>query len=388
MITKVVHFVGTPFNERDYDRLGIETLRENGFEVEVWEFTPFLHPESHERISVPDPIHYKNHQLFLSKKNALESIAKLKDNCFVICFIAYVIGSISIYRALSKNKIKYGVITSNTLPLTTNISNIRKLFSKLKKITPQKLFRVLYHRVSFKYFGIKPATLILAGGEKSANSNYPIDYNTETLWLHTLDYDIYLKKKNFSTQADLMTGVFLDEYVPFHPDYVHLGLKPFSTPEKYYPLLCRFFDLLEKEYDVRIIIAAHPRSCYEDYPDCFGTRPVIRGRTAELIKKSSFVILHCSTSINFAVLFEKPVIFTTTDDLKQSGEGPMIDAMASSLRKKVINLENTMEIDLEKELVINEGAYRDYIKSYIKKDGTEELPFWQIVANRLKVMEN
>jgi hypothetical protein len=43
---------------------------------------------------------------------------------------------------------------------------------------------------------------------------------------------------------------------------------------------------------------------------------------------------------------------------------------------------------LEKELVINEEDYCDYRNLYIKKDGTDELPFWQIVANRLKVMEN
>ena len=98
--------------------------------------------------------------------------------------------------------------------------------------------------------------------------------------------------------------------------------------------------------------------------------------------------MHGSTAINFAVLFKKPIIFATTNDLKQSLEGPLIDAMASAFRKKAINLESTMEIDLKKELVINEEAYRDYKDSYIKKDGTEELPFWQIVANRLKVREN
>ncbi len=388
MIIKVVYFVETSFNLRDYQRFGIETLSENGFEVEVWEFSPFLHPEYYSKIVVPDPINYANHCLFLSKRHALESIVKLKDNCFVICFISYFFRSFSIYRALSRNKIKYGVQMSNALPSTTNAINIRDLFNKLKKVTPQKLYNALYKRVPSKYIGIEPPTLVLAGGEKSINSNYPVGNDTEILWLHTLDYDIYLREKNNSVQVEPDVGVFLDEYLPFHPDYLQLGLNPYSTLEKYYPLLCRFFDLLEKEYDVRIIIAAHPRSCYEYHPDYFNGRPVIRGRTAELIRKSGFVITHSSTSINFAVLLEKPVIFATTNDLKQSLEGPMIDAMASVFRKKVINLENSLEIDLEKELVINEEAYRNYKNSYIKKDGTEELPFWQIVANRLKVMEN
>jgi hypothetical protein len=388
MITKVVYFVETPFNARDYDRFGVETLSENGFEVEVWEFTPFLHPESYGRISVPDPVNYGKHYLFLSKRHALKSIVKLKNNCFVVCIISYFFRSLPIYRTLSKNKVKYGVFMSSTLPPIAGVRNIRGLFNKLKKITPQKLFKALYNRVPFKFIGIKPPTIILAVGEKAINSNYPIDNDTEILWLHTLDYDVYLKEKDISTQADPKIGIFIDEYLPFHPDYTHHGLRPFSTPEKYYPLLCRLFDFLEEEYSLDIVIAADPRSRYEDHPDYFGGRQVIRGRTAELIRKAGFVIMHGSTAINFAVLFKKPLIFVTTNDLKQSGEGPMINAMASAFRKKVINLENTMEIDLEKELVINEEDYCDYRNLYIKKDGTDELPFWQIVANRLKVMEN
>ncbi len=388
MITKVVYFVETPFNARDYNRFGIETLRENGFEVEIWEFTPFLHPESYGRISVPDPVNYGKHYLFQSKRHAFKSIVKLKDDCFVVCKVPYVLRSFSIYRALSRNKIKYGVQTANTLPSITNVSNIRNLFNKLKKTTPQKLFKALYKFFHFKYIGIKPPTLVFVGGEKSINSNYPVGNGTEILWLHTLDYDIYLREKNNSVQVGPDVGVFLDEYFPFHPDYLHSGLAPYTIPDKYYPLLCSFFDFLERNYKVKIIIAAHPRSRYEDHPDYFGGRQVIRGLNAELIRKSGFVIMHASTAINFAVLFKKPVIFATTNDLKQSGEGPIIDAMASLFRKKAINLENTMEIDLKKELVINEEAYRDYKNSYIKKDGTEELPFWQIVANRLKVREN
>ena len=41
-ITKIIFFIEAHFNQRDYNRFGIPVLLENGFEVEVWDFTPFL----------------------------------------------------------------------------------------------------------------------------------------------------------------------------------------------------------------------------------------------------------------------------------------------------------------------------------------------------------
>ena len=180
-------------------------------------------------------------------------------------------------------------------------------------------------------------------------------------------------------------GVFLDEYLPFHPDFIHLQMAHPTTAEDYYPLLRRFFGFLEDNYGVRIIIAAHPRSRYEELPNYFGGRPVIRGKTAQMVRESEFVIAHSSTSLNFAVLFYKPVIFITTNQLEQSSQGPFIHLMASWFGKQPINIDDQpIGVDWESELRINEEAYARYRNSYIKKDNSEELPFWQIVSNKIK----
>jgi len=207
--------------------------------------------------------------------------------------------------------------------------------------------------------------------------------------VHGLDYDSYLRERDYSGPVDPNRGVFLDSYFPFHPDFVYSEYSPGITFCKYYPLLCDFFDYLEQKLSTHIVIAAHPRSHYEDRPDFFGGRPVIRGRTAELVKQSGFVLLHNTVAINYAVLFKKPMIFTTTDEINRSfshpsAEGPSVDWLASFFGKKAHNLNNKIEIDIEKELILNEKAYHAYRNAYIKKDGSEELPFWQIVANGIK----
>ena len=384
MIKRVIFFVESPFYQRDYDRFGIEILLKNGFEVEVWNFAPFLNPQVRIEIEIPDPINWEKHYSYINMGEAKSAILKLEDSCIVVCLVNYHIKSFPIYKALSKNNIQYCVVMAHALPLLNAKKKLRDYFKSINRTSPVKIANLLFTCVPYKYLGIKPTNIILAGGTESIKYKYPIDKNTEILWLHTFDYDSYTERRDSPVQCDNNMGVFLDEYLPFHPDFVQLGLSVPSTPEEYYPGICKFFDYIEQAYGVHIVIAAHPKSNYETYPYYFGGRPIIKGKTAELVRKSGFTIAHMSTSINFAILFHKPVIFITSNRLKQSFIGSQINLMASWLGKKAINIDNPIKIDWEEECSINEKAYMNYMQSYIKREGSEELPFWQIFANRIK----
>lgn len=397
---KIIFFICQPLSARDYERFGIEILRQNGFSVEVWDFTPFLRPQLFKEIKVPDPINYEGHRLFLHRDNALKAISKLKNDSLPICMFHYNYNSYIIYRALSKNKIKYCIfMANNNLPPFPSNDNSKNLLKRIKKLTPKKLYcklkqliskdllQAIFLHTKFNYLGIQAASMVLAGGEKSINYRAPVSKKTKILWLHTLDYDIYLKENDKPIQIERNNGVFLDENVPFHPNYLIFGVSPFSQSEEYYPILCRFFDFLENKYGIHILIAAHPSSHYENHPEYFGRRPIIRGRTAELVRKTAFTIAHSSTAINFALLFRKPIIFITTDGLNCSPQGLFIDLMASLFGKKAINLNNhSLAIDWNKECTVDEEAFRRYKNDYIKKDDSEDLLFWQIFANHMKLM--
>ena len=399
-IKKIIYFIAAPYSRRDHKRFGIDILEKNGFEVEVWDFGPFLYPRAYyEELKVVDIMSYSKLRLFKKRQNALRAISELCSmESFAVSIIPYSIATYMIYKALSRNKIRYSVFLANAIPLTACgscgfrdlIKNItmREVLDKFKQITFKKLAEVLFLKLDFGLLKISPATLILAGGEKSiVGCKYPVNKKTETLWLHTLDYDIYLceKEKTYNTEEHL--AVFLDEFVPFHSFYLYLGLKPFATADCYYPVLNKFFDHLESNYGVNTIIAAHPRSDYEKHRDYFNGRPVIKGRTAELINRASFVITHASTSINFAVLSPKPIIFVTTDQLEKSPEGTWIVNFASLFGKRVNNLNKIDSINIAEELKINHKLYEKYKNDYIKKTGSEELPFWQIFANKIKALD-
>ena len=62
----------------------------------------------------------------------------------------------------------------------------------------------------------------------------------------------------------------------------------------------------------------------------------------------------------------------------------MINAFADSLGKTVINVDEPLNIDWEKELHVDEKIYDDCVDKYIKKRGSAKLNTWQILADYLK----
>ena len=389
-VTRIIFFVETPFSQRDYDRYGIEILQKTGFDVEAWDFTNFLRPGAAQHAAEPDVVKWSGHKQFQNRHDACAAIAALTPSCFVVCIVAYQPASFSVYRALSRVPVRYCIVMTNVIPGGGAVEDSRSILDRIKQSSPRQLLNALFSRIPFRWWGIRPAALLLAGGTCSEQkvSAYPGDCTTRTLWAHKLDYDLYLNERDRSVPADAKMGVFLDEYMPFHPDYHRLGLISPSAHESYYPNLCRFFDFLEREYGIRIVIAAHPHSRYEDHPDYFGGRPVMKGKTLELVRKSGVVIAHSSTALNFAVLFHKPVLFITTDSLQRSQRMVYsIQKTATWLGKTPINVDAPLNLDWEKELALDPEAYMRYREAYIKKSGSPEKPVWQIFADFLKTVD-
>ena len=68
-IRKVIYFIESPFCQRDYERFGIDIMKDDGFCVEIWDLTPIISPETYNTVKVPDPIDYQknNCRLFMNK---------------------------------------------------------------------------------------------------------------------------------------------------------------------------------------------------------------------------------------------------------------------------------------------------------------------------------
>jgi hypothetical protein len=206
------------------------------------------------------------------------------------------------------------------------------------------------------------------------------------LWAHSLDYDTYLSSRHKEFESGEPYAVFLDEDMSFHPDYDHSGIEPPTAPGNYYPAMSLFFERFERANGVRVIVAAHPRSHYELHPELWNGRTIIQNNTALLVRDADLVMGHATTSLSFAVLWRKPIVFLSTNDLDRSYMGPGIALRSSLLQRPLINVDERPSVipNQHQLLDINEDAYSRYIAEFIKTPGTPDLPVWEMFSEFLK----
>lgn len=389
LIHRIVIIVETPFNVRDFNRYGIEILKLSNFQVEVWDFSPFMRPLLYKQHNASDSEEFEECNLFFSCGDALKAIEGLGQDSAVISVINFDSSTKDIYKALSKQNIFYGLLSTNSIPPRYSKSNLFNTISnKFKQeITFQRVLNAVFRRIPINLFGVRPADFIIAGGSKSlgnAANKYPklIRPSTPVVWAHTMDYDVYLQSGKKAPIIDDI-AVFVDQYIPFHPDLRFRSEILELDTDHYYRVLSNFFSRIESEMGLRVIIAPHPRADYAKLPDYFNGREIYQGKTNQLVQRSRLVLLHYSTAVNFAVLYNKPVLFMTNTNLEKTYLSDYIHSMAKIFEKRPIIIDSHQENNLGQELFIDQMVYDNYREVYIKRNGTPEKMLWEIVADYL-----
>jgi hypothetical protein len=205
---------------------------------------------------------------------------------------------------------------------------------------------------------------------------------------HNFDYDIYLELERSAVARGAPYAVFIDQDYCFHLEFVYQGTGSVVTAERYFPAVCNGLEAIAAALELEVRIAAHPRASYEQRgaERFFRSFLIERGRTAELIRGCKVVICHDSTAIQYAILFGKPIIFLTTDELSRAYEGASIEKVAAALGKKPINLDRAdlPAVDWRGELKVDLEKYAGYRSKYIKTEGSPELPVWTIVIDHVE----
>ena len=157
--------------------------------------------------------------------------------------------------------------------------------------------------------------------------------------------------------------------------------KSIISPTEYYILLNNFFNKIEQELSMPVIIAGHPNGKYIDhYANFFNSRNVFFDTTASLTINADIVLTHYSTAINYAILSKKSIILMNFDKLQKSYQGLILQNIAKILNCKIIEIDKPLK--LSKELLIspiNKTSYKLFIKNYISNE---------IIINKLGQFEN
>ncbi len=387
-LKKIVFLIRTPLMKRDYERFGCDLLCKRGFRVEVLDVTEMTNPDYLQAVDEKElsnvPIVTK-----ISNNSEISEYLKLnaKDSFFIV-FTDVDFCTANIFRLFKVFGIRYARCNVNSIPMDLSLIRGNNLFDRISKITKKIIKRQINYKESFfafclrfnffKSFFLAP-TCVLVGGKKHSEVKLQKEGITKEVYIHTMDYDVYLKQDNKNVQNG--HAVFLDEYAPYHPDYKIN--KSFKAPNAsdYYTSMCNFFDNFEKIHNMKVIIAAHPRSDYSDKKYVYGGREILKGQTIDLIANSKIVLIHSSTAINFAVLFQKPMIFLTTNGLEQTSQKPIIRSFAKQFEQQVINVNEVKKIYFTDADHLNLTAYENYKNNYIKVNGTPEKLFWDVVAD-------
>lgn len=259
----------------------------------------------------------------------------------------------------------YKKLSNNVFKKIINYIKLVSSFEEFVLIVKRNFTRAICRSIKLKF------DFILAGGDVWKNKYLTIEKNTKIVDAHSHDFNKYLRSANknatFESES-LSQAIFLDSGSPMFPgDYAHTKTKPLFTKEKWYPALCKFFEVCEEALKVQIKIAGHYKTEHESHPNYFNGNEVLYGKTNELIKNSKLVIALTSTAISYAVAHRKPVVFIYNNELKKEFRTMnLITSMANSIGSVIINIdENCEDYDFHKILNINNNLYQQYENQYL-----------------------
>lgn len=265
------------------------------------------------------------------------------------------------YRTLSKYTANIAYCINGVLPQALIPYRRFTLFNLIKSI--KNRFALL----ALKTDWIRPAMFELRTCLKAGHA-YKVDAHTIVRGFNSTDFEDSLHVSPNMEEGSYL--VFLDQYLPFHKDNTLAGEKGLNA-QLYYDQLNKMFDIIESTYKSRVIIAAHPaaKSYLDRNP--FNGRKLITGKTKELVAGSMAVIAHCSTAIFFSVIYKKPLLIVSSDDIANNLKRihSFSEAFANELHLDILFMDTIDKYVHIKN--IDDFSYNSFKYNYITTPETE-----------------
>ena len=195
------------------------------------------------------------------------------------------------------------------------------------------------------------------------------------------DADKFIEEKKYLKKSSNKI-IFLDEMFADHPDfkiikYDNKILNYVSKNENVINYYEEINEMLYKIYKIKklpICICLHPKHSFKDGSNKF--KFSISGKhTINEVAKANIVIAHSSTSINFAVLLNKPLLLYKSIAHQYSFyHEKLIDAFSRELDVNVFDLKTIESLPL-KNIKVNKKKYRDYIRNYLLPKGINKTSY-------------
>jgi len=393
MKCKIVYVLSHPLVERDYIRYGIKYMLDNTIAVDVIDAFDLFWP-SKDRTTI-QAVTDKVGDIYYVRtiRQLLNKLQSYEDPIRVVLITSVDRSFYQIVSQLNVYKIPVATIRVGAIPLPldsiggTFLIRLKVMFERGVVLGG---FKKMYHKIRSSLYQMgEQARLdfVFYGGAKALSQAPRIIKEAEhKISVHTLDYDLLLSDVSSSNRKPYI--LFLDQFLPHHPD-VYLAsdrheMVGVEIVDQYYACLNSFFSMLEEQHGCCVVVAAHPRSDYTGRDERFQGREVIRDSVTELVKHSKICVTYCSTAVNLAVLFGKPLVFIYMDSFNSILGGytrAVAEAMAHELSGDFWLIDK--EYIENREISVNKEAYLRYIDNYIKEYESVDGLFWEEVLKRL-----
>lgn len=347
---------------------------------EIWDLGDYFYKNKINNLNSKEKININYLKKFKSLDKIKKELYKLDHNSLLID--PFNISKKSTFaKIILKKKIK--LLFFHLGPIPTNKNNYNfKYYLKRFINSPYYYLKKIN---DFSFNKVTPNYLMLVNKDYIKILNYKISSNTKIILAHSFDYNRYLDKKKTKKNKLLPNknyAVFIDEGVTGHPDYTYLNLKQYCNTKIYFDELNRFFLYIEKKLNLKVLIAGHPKINYSKKDNLFNRKLYIND-TMRLIKNSKIVFSHISTSINFAVIFKKPIFFLDSNNYNLTFRN-QIKLHSSFLKSKLINLSsNSYNNYFNNSLKINKTSYDRYMNNFITHNIKDKRTTWQILYDNI-----
>ncbi len=402
MIKRFIYIVDYTLTQLNYERFGIDLLLKEGYEVEVVDAFDIQYSYKYRNILLPQT---SSKEIKITQVSTYSDINKILNSysdgdCVILM---YEVGCIfnRITKTLNRKKIPVVCISTGSLPSlnfakkTTYIGKIIKAFKMYSVIFIFNLFlQKTLEKISFTLLRPRIQYFIYGGTFAFINSNKILKQSDNVISAHTLDYDIFLQEELKPAKKYDKLDNKIDKYIVFvdqnfldDPDryLLHNSNAVIDTIRKeYYKKTGIFFDYLEDKFPYKVVIAAHPRSDIRLLSKNYKNRRVVINNTANLIKGCEFCLVHSSTAINFAVLYQKPVVIFKMKlfaHIMSKYQDTISDAIANLINANIVQIDSN-NYNVVPPLV-DEKAYSKYKKMFIKENSNDNKMFWKILEESI-----
>jgi hypothetical protein len=252
----------------------------------------------------------------------------------------------------------------------------------LNSITLERIRVFITNRIASvlkRTFLLKPLKYELHTCSK-ATTDYKVDKCTKIVEFNSTDF-VRANNVEDNLENHAKYCLFIDQNMTSHPDFNNRGMYSL-TESSYYDGLINLFRVVQKQTGLEIIVAAHPTA---NYSNCnpFGNIKIVYGKTVKLSKNASLIITHYSTAFSYGVIFKKPLLFVTSDEIikRMPSRNVLISTISNLLQAPVCNIDHLQNFELS--LSYNVACYDKYKYDYITNRESEELTNDRILLNIL-----